>query len=138
VLQAQFGFMSTPRRTGLDRIVHAALNSVQGLRDAYRSEAAFRQECWLAAVLLPLAFGLGRDWVEVALLAGSTLMVLAIELLNTGIESVVDRISLDWHALSKRAKDLGSAAVMLSLIWCAGIWMAALWHWWAHTPRSPM
>ena len=127
---------STPRRTGLDRILHAARYSVDGLRSAYRGEAAFRQECALAVVLVPLAFGLGRDWVEVALLAGAALQVLVVELLNTGIESAIDRISLEPNDLSKRAKDLGSAAVMVSLIWCAGVWLAALWHWGVHAPRS--
>jgi diacylglycerol kinase (ATP) len=113
-------------RTGIDRIVRAAGHSASGLRLAYLGESAFRQEVWLAAVLLPASFWLGDGWVQVALLAGSVLLVLIVELLNSGIETVVDRISYDWHELSKRAKDLGSAAVMLSLVLCAGIWVAAL------------
>jgi diacylglycerol kinase (ATP) len=114
-------------RTGLDRVVHAAGYSAQGLRDAYHHESAFRQEVWLAAALLPASFWLGRDWREVALLAGSVLLVMIVELLNSGIEAVVDRVSMDLHDLSKRAKDYGSAAVFLSLALCGGIWAAALW-----------
>lgn len=115
-------------RTGFDRVVHAAGYSIEGLRAAYRGESAFRQEFWLAAVMLPLAFWLGRGWVEVALLAGSVLLVLIVELLNSAVEATVDRVSLELHDLSKRAKDFGSAAVMLSLLLVAGIWLAALWH----------
>jgi diacylglycerol kinase (ATP) len=114
-------------RTGLSRIAHAAMYSVDGLTAAYRGESAFRQEFWLAVVMLPAAFWVGRNWVEVALLAGSVLLVLVVELLNSGIEAVVDRISFEIHDLSKRAKDFGSAAVMLSLVLCAATWAAALW-----------
>lgn len=112
--------------TGVDRVVRAFFNSLSGLRLAYSGESAFRQEVWLAVPLLPLAFWLGRDWTQVALLAGSVLLVLIVELLNSGIEAVVDRVSYEWHELSKRAKDFGSAAVLLSLLLCAGIWGAAL------------
>ena len=115
-------------RSGFDRLFHALGHSVSGLRMAYGSESAFRQEVWAALVLLPCAFWLGKTWIEVALLAGSVLLVLVVELLNTGIEAVVDRVSYDWHELSKRAKDIGSAAVLLSLLNCAGIWLAALLH----------
>lgn len=121
--------MSNPHkgRTGLDRIVRATGYSITGLSTAYRGESAFRQEFWLAVLLLPAAFWVGRSWVEVALLAGSVLLVLIVELLNSGIESAVDRVSFEIHDLSKRAKDLASAAVLLSLLLCAGIWLAALW-----------
>lgn len=121
--------MSNPHkgRTGLDRIRHAAGYSLAGLRAAYSGESAFRQEVWLAAVAAPLAFYLGKDWLEVALLLGSLMLVLVVELLNSGIEAAIDRISFERHELSKRAKDLGSAAVMLSLLLCGGIWAAALW-----------
>ncbi|HKX94561.1 MAG TPA: diacylglycerol kinase [Methylibium sp.] len=115
-------------RTGLDRIVRAAGYSMDGLALAYRGESAFRQETWAAVLLLPAAFWLGRSWVEVALLAGSVLLVLIVELLNSGIEAAIDRVSYELHDLSKRAKDLASAAVLLSLLLCAGIWTAALWH----------
>lgn len=114
-------------RTGVNRILHAAVNSCNGLRLAYAGESAFRQEIWLAVLLLPAAFWVGRDWVQVALLAGSVLLVLIVELLNSGIEAVVDRVSYEWHELSKRAKDLGSAAVMIALLTCGGIWAGALW-----------
>lgn len=121
--------MSNPHkgRTGFDRIARATGYSISGLRTAYRGESAFRQETWLAVVLVPAAFVVGRGWVEVALLAGSALLVLIVELLNSGIEAAIDRISFELHDLSKRAKDLGSAAVMLSLLLCGGIWVAALW-----------
>lgn len=112
-------------RTGLSRIWHAGLYSLAGLRAGWR-EPAFRQEAILAIVLVPLSFWLGRSWVEVALLSGSVLLVMIVELLNTGIETVVDRIGPEWHALSKRAKDMGSAAVLLSLTLAGGIWLAAL------------
>lgn len=115
-------------RTGLTRILHATQYSIDGLRTAYRDESAFRQEFWLAVVLVPAAFWIGRSWVETALLAGSVLLVLIVELLNSGIEAAIDRVSFELHELSKRAKDLASAAVMLSLLLCAGIWMAAIWH----------
>ena len=114
-------------RTGIDRIVRAAGYSASGLRMAYVGESAFRQEVWLAAVMLPASFWLGRDWEQTALLAGSVLLVMIVELLNSGIEAVVDRVSDERHELSKRAKDLASAAVLLSLLLCAGIWAAALW-----------
>ena len=112
-------------RTGLSRVWHAGGYSVAGLRAGW-GETAFRQEALAALVLVPAAFWLGRSWVEVALLAGSVLMVMVVELLNTGIETAIDRIGPEWHALSKRAKDMGSAAVLLSLLLCAGIWVAAL------------
>jgi diacylglycerol kinase (ATP) len=115
-------------RTGLDRVVRATGHSLDGLRAAYEGESAFRQECWLAAALLPAAFWLGRDWVQVALLAGTVLLVLVVELLNSAVEATVDRVSFELHTLSKRAKDLGSAAVMVSLLLCGGVWAAALWH----------
>jgi diacylglycerol kinase (ATP) len=114
-------------RTGLDRVIRATGFSIEGLSAAYRHESAFRQETWLAVVMLPAAFWLGRDWVEVALLAGTVMLVLIVEILNSGLEAVVDRISFDIHDLSKRAKDYGSAAVMMSLLLCAGVWCAALW-----------
>lgn len=112
-------------RTGLRRIWYATGYSLQGLRAGW-GEPAFRQEAIAALVLLPLAFWLGRGWVEVALLAGSVLLVMVIELLNTAIETVVDRIGPEWHDLSKRAKDMGSAAVLLSLLLALGIWTAAV------------
>lgn len=112
-------------RTGLSRVLHAGGYSIQGLIAGWQ-ETAFRQEAIAAMVLLPLAFWLGQSWVETALLAGSVLLVMIVELLNTGIESAIDRIGPEWHDLSKRAKDMGSAAVLLSLLLCVGVWAAAI------------
>jgi diacylglycerol kinase (ATP) len=113
------------RRSGLERVWYALGYSMQGLRSAWH-ETAFRQEALVAFVLVPLAFWIGRSWMETALLAGSVIGVLIVELLNTGIESAVDRMGLEWNALTKKAKDMGSAAVLLSLLLCAGIWIAAI------------
>jgi diacylglycerol kinase (ATP) len=114
-------------RTGIARVLHATGYSIAGLRAAYRHESAFRQESWLAALMIPASFWLGRNWTEVALLAGSVLVVLIVELLNSGIEAAIDRISFELHDLSGRAKDYASAAVLISLLLCAGVWLAALW-----------
>lgn len=113
-------------RRGLNRILHAGGYSIQGLRAGW-GEPAFRQEAILSLALLPLAFWLGQSWVETALLAGSVVLVMIVELLNTSVESAIDRIGPEWHDLSKRAKDMGSAAVLLSLLLCGGIWLGALW-----------
>ena len=113
-------------RKGLSRIFHAAGYSLQGLVAGW-GETAFRQEAMASAVLLPLAFFVGQDWVQVSLLMGTVLLVMIVELLNTGIESCIDRVGPEWHDLSKRAKDMGSAAVLLSLLLCLGVWLAALW-----------
>ena len=118
------------RRTGLNRMAHAFGYSIAGLRAGW-GETAFRQEALAAMVMIPAAFWLGRSWVETALLAASVVLVMVVELLNTGIETAIDRIGPEWHDLSKRAKDMGSAAVLLSLVLCAGIWAAALWARWA-------
>lgn len=114
-------------RTGLSRIWHATGYSIEGLRAGW-GETAFRQEAIAAMLLVPSAFWLGRSWTETALLAGSVLLVMIVELLNTGIETAIDRIGPEWHDLSKRAKDMGSAAVLLSLLLTGGIWLAALYH----------
>jgi diacylglycerol kinase (ATP) len=114
-------------RTGLDRVLHAFGYSMNGLALAFREESAFRQETALAVVMLPASFWLGRSWVEVGLLAGSVLLVLIVELLNSAVEAVVDRVSLEMHDLSKRAKDLGSAAVFIALVLAGGLWAGALW-----------
>ncbi|MCV2367455.1 diacylglycerol kinase [Roseateles oligotrophus] len=121
--------MSNPYKgkTGLNRILHATGYSLAGLRAAYTGESAFRQEVWLLIVATPLAFWLGQGWVQTALLLGSLMLVLIVELLNSGIEAAIDRVSFELHDLSKRAKDLASAAVLLSLLLSAGIWGAALW-----------
>ena len=112
-------------RTGLNRIWHATGYSLEGLRAGW-GEKAFRQEAIAAMVLLPLSMWLGQSWVEVALLAGSVVIVMIVELLNTGIETAIDRIGPEWHDLSKRAKDMGSAAVLLALLLCLAIWGVAI------------
>lgn len=109
------------------RLRGAWLNSIRGLRMAYRGEQAFRQEVFLAAVAVPAAFWLGSSWVEVALLVGCVWLVMVVELLNSAIEAAVDRIGPERHALSGRAKDVASAAVWMALVMCVAIWAAALW-----------
>jgi len=113
-------------RRGLSRVWHATGYSLAGLRAGW-FETAFRQEVILALILLPVSFWLGRGWLERAMLIGTVVLVLVVELLNTGIETAIDRIGPEWHALSKRAKDMGSAAVLLSLLLCGGTWVGALW-----------
>ncbi len=119
------------RRRGLNRVIHAFGYSIQGLQAAM-NEPAFKQEAWLAFGLIPLSFYLGNNWVEISLLAGSVIFVLTVELLNTGLESSIDRVGPQWHDLSKRCKDLGSAAVLLSILLCMSIWLAALFFKFAH------
>jgi len=114
-------------RRGVDRLWHATRNSWRGLMDAYQRESAFRQELWLAIAFAPASVWLGRTWLERAVLLGSLMLVLIVELLNSGIETAVDRISFDHHELARLAKDYASAAVLLSLLLCAGIWLSALW-----------
>jgi diacylglycerol kinase (ATP) len=114
-------------RKGLSRVWHATGYSIAGLRAGW-GETAFRQEAIAALLLLPLSFWLGSNWMETAVLAGSVLALMVVELLNTAIETAIDRIGLDRHDLSKRAKDMGSAAVLLSLLFCAGVWLAAMYH----------
>lgn len=104
---------------------HATGYSIAGLRAGW-NETAFRQESLAAMLLVPLAWWLGRNWVETALLAGSVVLVMVVELLNTAVETAIDRVGPEWHDLSKRAKDMGSAAVLLSLLLTLGIWLAAL------------
>jgi diacylglycerol kinase (ATP) len=79
---------------------------------------------------VPSAFVIGTNWMETAVLIAVVVFVMVTELLNTAVESAIDRIGPEWHAISKRAKDLGSAAVLLSLLLCGGVWLAALWAWW--------
>jgi diacylglycerol kinase (ATP) len=109
--------------TGLRRVISATRNSFAGLREAIRCEDAFRQELILAAIAVPIACWLGQTGVERALLIGSVLFVLIVELLNSAVEATVDRISFENHRLAKRAKDIGSAAVLLALANAAVIWL---------------
>ena len=120
--------MESPYRgtTGVRRVIGAMRNSFAGLTDAVRCEYAFRQELLVAAILVPLALWIGRNGLERALLVGSVLLVLIVELLNFAIEATVDRISLEIHPLSKRAKDAGSGAVMLALLCAGATWLLIL------------
>jgi diacylglycerol kinase (ATP) len=108
--------------TDAGRIMRALGYSLQGLRAAYVKESAFRQELILAVVLLPLGVWLGRTGVERALLVGSVLLVLIVELLNSAVEAVVDRGGKDWDKLAGRAKDMGSAAVLIALLQLVATW----------------
>jgi diacylglycerol kinase (ATP) len=119
--------MGKPGNTGLHRIVNATFFSMAGLRAAWRNEASFRQETALCLVLLPAAVWLGQTAVERALLIGACVWVLIVELLNSALETVVDRVGTEHHPLSGQAKDLGSAAVLLSLVLVLVIWGSIAW-----------
>ena len=114
------------KRRGLGRLVAAFGYSCAGLAAAWRGEAAFRQEMGLLAVAVPLALFLGRNGVDRALLVGSVLLVPVVELLNSAIEAVVDKVSPEHHELARRAKDMGSAAVLFALIAAAAVWACVL------------
>ncbi len=113
-------------KTGLRRVWNALFYSIDGIRAAYRHEVAGRQEGRLALVLLPVALCKPTSGIGEALLVGSVLLVLIVELLNSAVEATVDRISLENHRLAKRAKDIGSAAVLLSLANVAIVWVLVL------------
>ena len=119
---------------GLLRAWAAMKNSISGLGFAIREESAFRQELTLAVILVPSALFLPVLPVERVLLVGSVLLVLIVELLNSGVEAAIDRISYENHGLSKRAKDFGSAAVMIALLVCGFTWILLIWPlaatWW--------
>lgn len=119
--------MGKPGNTGVRRIARATVYSVQGFAHAWRYEAAFRHEIALTALLIPLAFWLGRTVLETSLLIASCLVVLIVELLNSAVEAVVDRFGDEMHIYSGRAKDLGSAVVFLSLVFLAVVWFAVAW-----------
>lgn len=108
--------MPKPSHTGFTRVVKATEYSMKGLRSAWRHESAFRQECTIGVILLPLAFLLGETLVQTALLIGVCLIVLITELLNSAVEATIDRMGEELHDLAGRAKDMSSAAVALSLL----------------------
>ena len=110
----------------LGRLVHALMHSLAGLRDAFVDEPAFRQEAALALVLIPVAVWLGEDNVERALMIGVLFVVLIVELLNSAVEAAIDRIGTEFSDLSRKAKDLGSAAVFLSLALVVVVWALML------------
>lgn len=109
-------------KTGLTRVINALRYSLDGLAAAYRHEDAFRQEVWLAVVLIPLSWLFEVSGVAHAMLIACVLLVLVVELLNSAVEAAVDRISLENHRLAKRAKDIGSASVLVSLVNVALVW----------------
>jgi diacylglycerol kinase (ATP) len=110
-------------KTGLRRVWNALSYSMAGLKAAYLCEDAFRQEVWLALLLIPTACLLPVPWLGRGMMIASVLLVLVVELLNSAIEAVVDRVSLENHRLAKRAKDIGSAAVLVSLLDVLAVWL---------------
>jgi len=119
--------MAKPGNTGFRRVVNATFYSFAGLRTAWRTEAAFRQECLAVLVLIPIAVWLGQSAVQRVLLLSSCVFVLIVELVNTAIELVVDRVGTDHHELSGRAKDVGSAAVFTSIALAMLVWGFVAW-----------
>ena len=113
-------------KTGLRRVFNALFYSLDGFRAAFQHEDAFRQEALLAAVMIPLALFLPVSGLGKALMVGAVLLVLIVELVNSAVEATVDRISLENHQLAKRAKDIGSAAVFVSLVNVAAVWALVL------------
>lgn len=114
------------KHTGFTHFIKAAQYSKQGLIAAFKGEAAFRHELGAAVILVPLAFWLGKTNIEVAIMVFSVLIVLAIELLNSGLEAIVDRVSTEHHELSGRAKDMGSAAAFVAMVNCGIVWAIIL------------
>lgn len=119
---------SKPNGTGVGRIIKATQCSIQGFKAVYIHESAFRQELLLALILLPLSIVVAQTPIQFALLNGVLLIVLLVEIINSAIEAVVDRISLEHHELSGRAKDLGSSAVFIALSLCVLVWGAILFN----------
>ena len=115
-------------KTGLRRLFNALVYSLEGFKAAFKHEDAFRQEVFLAIVLIPLGVYLGNNAIEQALMIASVLLVLIVELLNSAIEAAVDHTSTDHHALAKRAKDIGSAAVLLALSIVVVVWALILFN----------
>ena len=118
--------MAAQGPTGINRIIKATGYSWQGLKDAYAYEEAFRQEVLLAIILIPLGLYLGETGLERALLVSAVILIMVVELLNTGIEAITDRVGTEHHELSGRAKDIGSAAVAMSFVYTAVIWILVL------------
>lgn len=114
--------MAYSGNTGITRIIKAGIFSWQGFKAAYQHEEAFRQEVWLAVILIPLAIYFGQSGIEIALLIGSVLLLMLVEVLNSAIEAVVDRFGGEQHELSGRAKDMGSSAVFLAIVMLLTTW----------------
>jgi len=119
--------MAYSGNTGITRIIKAAGYSWAGIKSAYQNEAAFRQEFWLAVVLIPLAIWLSNSGIQLALMISSVVLLLMVEILNSAIEAAIDRHGSEKHLLSGRAKDMGSAAVLFALIYLVLIWGGILW-----------
>jgi diacylglycerol kinase (ATP) len=118
--------MANQNAKGLKRLINACIFSVAGFKATWKHEEAFRQEVILFVISTPVAIWFGQTNIEKLLLIGSMVLVMLVELLNTAVESVVDRVGLEHHELSGRAKDIGSAAVMMSLTWAAVTWALIL------------
>ncbi len=118
--------MANQNAKGIKRLVNAVFFSISGFKAVWQHEEAFRQEVYLLIVATPLTFWLANTSVERVLMLGSVVLILLVELLNSAIEAIVDRIGLERHELSGRAKDIGSAAVMLACIWAAATWIFIL------------
>jgi diacylglycerol kinase (ATP) len=121
------GLREGGRPTGLGRLVLATQNSFRGIANCYRNESAFRQEVWAACVLVPAGLWLGQSGMERLLLVGAVLLLMLVEILNSAIEAMVDRVSTERHPLSGYAKDLGSAAVFFALLLLFLTWTLLLW-----------
>lgn len=119
--------MAYSGNTGLTRIVKAAGYSWQGIKSAYQNEAAFRQESWLAVVLVPLAIWLSKSGTQLALMVSSVVLLMMMEIMNSAIEAAIDRHGEEQHVLSGRAKDMGSAAVLFAFIYLLLVWGGILW-----------
>ncbi|CAA9892943.1 diacylglycerol kinase [Candidatus Methylobacter favarea] len=118
--------MANQNARGLQRLINACIFSIAGFKAAWEHEEAFRQEVLLFVVTTPVAIWLGKTNIEKVLLIGTMILVLLVELLNSAIETIVDRVGFEHHELSGRAKDIGSAAVMMSLVWAAITWTLIL------------
>lgn len=126
LLSTGWACVEREKPTGMTRVIRAFGYSLQGFRHAWREEAAFRQESLLAAALIPLGLYLGRTGVERALLVSPVLIILVIEILNSAVEAVVDRSGMERHPLAGMAKDMGSAAVLLSFVLLGTVWLLVL------------
>ena len=118
--------------TGLTRVWNAFFYSLAGIRDCWKHEAAFRQECLLSIILFPVAFWVGDNITDYVLLIACLFIVLITELMNSAVEAIVDRVSMDHHALSGRSKDMASAAVLFSILMTVFVWGAIAWKNYAH------
>ena len=118
--------MNKPAKKGMARIVAAFGYSIKGLKAAYKNEAAIRQELMAGVIIVPLAFFVAENGIELALLLGSAILVFLMELINSAIESVVDRIGAEHHELSGQAKDIGSALVLIAILLCFVTWGAII------------